>query len=210
MSANDFLVLDSTVISNVAYTDSLTVVGESFPEVRVSGPVVAEIENGYRDGHEFLENALRYLPAAKTVSSDSDSRISRALSFTESQFRSASVGEMVDFMENHMTLPNQEGGREFDSAEATRLMKDCLDEVEVGEASAIQVGYMNGVPVATDDQDARELARRYDIRITGSIGVLRRCVHEGHIDTKTANEWLRTWIEENGYYAPISDITDLD
>lgn len=202
----DFLVLDSTVVSNFAYTDSLDIVCEGFPDVRVTNPVIDEVERGADDGHEFLRNALRYFPKADQYSSAESARIPRTDSIKRRHFRSRSLDEM----ESTMSMIGQEFVTTYDRTEASKLVRNCMNEIECGEASAIVAGYLTENTVATDDKDARNLARRYSIGVTDSLGVLARCVTEDCIDAETANEWLNVWIRENEYYSPVDDIRELD
>ncbi|WP_436907021.1 hypothetical protein [Halosimplex marinum] len=202
----NFVILDSTVISNFAYTDSLDVVCEAFPEVRATDPVINEVERGVDDGHEFLQNALEYLPEAGYISSSENPTIPRVDSISEHDYRSRSFRGI----ELSTRLISEEYETEYDWESVLELVQDCLDEIECGEASAILTGYITDRPVATDDQDARELARRYSVSVTDSLGVLARCVSEECISVETANEWLDMWVEENEYYSPVEDIRELD
>ena len=34
-------------------------------------------------------------------------------------------------------------------------------------------------------------------------------IEYGHVDRETADEWLRTWRDERGYYAPVESVSEL-
>ena len=53
------------------------------------------------------------------------------------------------------------------------------------------------------------MAAQRDIPVTGSIGLLVLCVESEYIDHNTADEWLDTWRERRGYYAPVESVTEI-
>lgn len=58
------------------------------------------------------------------------------------------------------------------------------------------------------DGDARTFAREQSVTVVGSVGILLAAVDAGQISESTANRWLRTWIDEFGYYAPHRRLGD--
>lgn len=80
-------------------------------------------------------------------------------------------------------------------------------KLDPGEADALRGAWPDRV-LATDDLDARRLAGKSDVEVTGSVGILVDGVSRGELSTETADEWLRTW-ERAGYRSPVDSVTDL-
>jgi len=59
--------------------------------------------------------------------------------------------------------------------------------------------------VGTDDGDARTVATKRGVDLTGSIGLLVRSVEDGHISAHTADEYLKRWIDEAGFRSPARE-----
>lgn len=81
-----------------------------------------------------------------------------------------------------------------------------LDE---GEAESLLGAIEYGGILATDDLAARRLAADYDVRVTGSVGILVLGVRAGVITIDTANECLAVWKEVRGYYAPVDRVQEI-
>lgn len=155
-------VLDSTVFSNFASTDSMSLLVEVLPRPGTVPTVEAELERGVEAGYAFLESAL-------TV-----------------------VGSDVPVLEPPEPVPNR--------------IAVALDP---GEAEALAVADALDGTLVSDDGDARTLADREDVPITGSLGVLARGVVQEKVDVETANSWLDTWQTEHEYYSPVDDVSEL-
>lgn len=84
---------------------------------------------------------------------------------------------------------------------------DLLESLDPGEAQAVAVADTANGTVVTDDGDARTIAKRHEIGVTGSIGVLVRSVENDRLSTKTADEYLKRWIDEAGFRSPARDFT---
>lgn len=78
----------------------------------------------------------------------------------------------------------------------------CLD---AGEASCLALAASRGYRVFTDDRDARTLAARMGIPVSGTIGLLVRLVDLGEITVAEGNRLLARMITF-GYYAPIDSL----
>lgn len=83
------------------------------------------------------------------------------------------------------------------------------DRLDAGEAEALRAAVEHDGTLATDDLAARDLADDHDVPVTGSIGLLVLGVKRGFIDRKTADEWLATWRETRGYYAPVDSVDEI-
>ncbi|MFC6974734.1 hypothetical protein ACFQL1_08615 [Halomicroarcula sp. GCM10025709] len=83
------------------------------------------------------------------------------------------------------------------------------ERLDPGETEALRGAVEHDGTVATDDLAARRLASELDVPVTGSIGHLVLGIKRDHIDSETADEWLETWRNERGYYAPVQSVTEL-
>ena len=79
--------------------------------------------------------------------------------------------------------------------------------LDPGKAEALVAAHTADGTLVTDDGPARALAADYDVALTGSIGLLVRGVVLKELTVETADEWLKTWIDERNYYAPVDSVT---
>lgn len=84
---------------------------------------------------------------------------------------------------------------------------EAMEELDRGEAHALYCAWPEGF-LATDDLDARELARRRSVNVTGSIGLLVDGIERGLLSPETADEWLENW-REVGYHSPVESVEEL-
>jgi len=171
--------LDSTVLSNLALTDSVDVLFACFADPVVPEAVFGELLEGSADGHGHLRRAIFHLES-------DDDRVLRETS-------------------DEPYLPLQRLRRE--SADPTGYPPE-IDTVDPGEAAVLRLAYQHDGVAATDDSDARDVAEMLDIDTTGSLGVLAKAVHVDEIDVETADEWLSEWVEY-GYYSPVDSVSEL-
>jgi predicted nucleic acid-binding protein len=83
------------------------------------------------------------------------------------------------------------------------------ERLDAGEAEALRGAIEDDGTLATDDLAARRLADDFDVPVTGSIGLLVLGIERGCIDEETADEWLDTWRDTRGYYAPVESIEEV-
>jgi predicted nucleic acid-binding protein len=83
------------------------------------------------------------------------------------------------------------------------------ERLDAGEAEALRGAVERDGTLATDDLAARRLADERDVPVTGSVGILVLGIERGHIDSETADEWLVTWRETRGYYAPVESVEEV-
>lgn len=95
------------------------------------------------------------------------------------------------------------------STESDSDPQEIRDRLDPGEAQSLLVAIEHGGTLATDDLAARKAADRRDVPVTGSIGLLVLSVESGHLDRGTADEWLDTWREQRGYYAPVESVSEI-
>jgi predicted nucleic acid-binding protein len=80
--------------------------------------------------------------------------------------------------------------------------------LDPGEAQAFALADAHDGRLLTDDGDARSFAKEQGVPVVGSVGVLLAALDAGRITESTADTWLKTWIDDIGYYVPYRDIGD--
>ena len=96
--------------------------------------------------------------------------------------------------------------RTVPASEDRAAIRDRLDE---GEAESLLGVIEHGGTLATDDLAARRVAKNRNIPVTGSVGLLVLAVEGDYLDSETADEWLETWSDVRGYYAPVETVSEL-
>jgi len=89
-----------------------------------------------------------------------------------------------------------------------KLTDEHVPTLDSGEAEALAVARAREGTLVTDDGTARSRAREHDVPITGSLGVLVVAIDDDVIDVAQANTWLAYWVDEMGFRAPSTDITE--
>jgi len=74
-----------------------------------------------------------------------------------------------------------------------------------GERTCIAIAHARHGLFATDDLNARRVAKRLDITLAGSTGILALSVRRGLLTLQEANGLLGTMIA-GGYRAPVTDV----
>ena len=74
-----------------------------------------------------------------------------------------------------------------------------------GEASCLAIALHRDAGIVTDDLDARRFAQRGNIPVSGSIGILVKCVTNGHLSLEQGNELLSRMIQK-GFYSPVESL----
>lgn len=157
------VVLDTTVVSNFASTDSISLLATVLESPVVVPAVRDELERGLDAGHEYLDTAVDALDDELPV-------------------RPVSVDDGV---------------------------QDIRDRLDRGESESLLGAIEHSGTLATDDLAARKVADQRDVPVTGSIGLLVLGVESAHLDRDTADEWLDTWRERRGYYAPVDSVAKI-
>lgn len=86
---------------------------------------------------------------------------------------------------------------------------DVRSRLDPGESAALlRAECANGL-LATDDGAARSLARDRELALTGSIGILVPGIESGDLSVERADDWLRTWVRDRGYYSPVESVREL-
>jgi predicted nucleic acid-binding protein len=77
-----------------------------------------------------------------------------------------------------------------------------------GEASCLAVAKERGYKLATDDKDARRLARQLGLSLTGTIGILAALVKQGQITLNEGDRFLHEMVAA-GYRSPLMTLRDV-
>lgn len=77
-----------------------------------------------------------------------------------------------------------------------------------GEASCLAVAKKRGYRLATDDKDARRLARQLGISLTGTIGILAILVKQGQIGIDEGDRLLHEMVAA-GYRSPLMTLKQV-
>ena len=83
------------------------------------------------------------------------------------------------------------------------------ERLDAGEAEALRGAAEHDGTIATDDLAARRLGSELDVPVTGSIGLLILGIKQDRTGTQTADEWIESWRNQRGYYAPVESVTEL-
>lgn len=86
--------------------------------------------------------------------------------------------------------------------------QNLIGRVNSGEASCLAVAMNRAGRILTDDRDARKLAARFKIPVSGTLGVLLRLVQNQTLTFTEANELLGQMVAF-GYRSPVKKLEDL-
>lgn len=88
------------------------------------------------------------------------------------------------------------------------LFKSLSVSLGLGEASSIAVAKARGLIFASDDKAARREAGLLEVRLTGTIGILKKAVKVKYIDLEQGDLILNRMITQ-GFYASVSSLNDI-
>ena len=83
-----------------------------------------------------------------------------------------------------------------------------LARLNAGEAACLAIALTRRCRILTDDRDARELAHRLKIPLSGTLGVLVRLIDIGSLSLAEADALLAQMIAK-GYRSPITSLQRL-
>ena len=90
-----------------------------------------------------------------------------------------------------------------------RVQFEALHEhMGMGEASCLAMARERAYRLATDDKDARRLARQLGIPLTGTIGILAILVKQGLISLVEGDRLLHEMVAA-GYRSPLTALVDV-
>lgn len=76
----------------------------------------------------------------------------------------------------------------------------------LGEASSIAAAKSRDYVFACDDREARREAGLLDVKLTGTVGILKKAVERGTVDRGEGNRILTKMVEA-GFYSPLKSLT---
>ena len=94
-----------------------------------------------------------------------------------------------------------------DTKEQNMFIKLC-ERFGKGESSILSIAINRKWKIITDDIDARKMAQREEIAVTGSIGLLVYLIKKGNILLTDGNRMLEKMIKA-GYFSPINSLNNL-
>lgn len=86
--------------------------------------------------------------------------------------------------------------------------QELIGHLGKGEASCIVLAKEQNAIVVTDDRTARKQCSLMKIPFTGTVGILKASMLDGHITLAQADGSLNKMIEA-GFYSPIRSIADI-
>jgi len=89
-----------------------------------------------------------------------------------------------------------------------KVLQGLIGHLGKGEASCIAFAKEQNATVVTDDRTARKQCSLMKIPFTGTVGILKASLVDGHLSLTLANEILHKMIEA-GFYSPIRNLADI-
>jgi predicted nucleic acid-binding protein len=86
--------------------------------------------------------------------------------------------------------------------------QEFIGHLGKGEASCIAFAKEQNATVVTDDRAARKQCALMKIPFTGTVGILKASLLDGHLSLPRADEILRK-MTEAGFYSPIQSLADI-
>ncbi len=78
----------------------------------------------------------------------------------------------------------------------------------LGEASSIAAAKFRGYIFACDDRTARREAGLLDVKLTGTVGILKNAVKQRTVSLNEGNRILARMIE-TGFYSPVKSLENI-
>ena len=88
------------------------------------------------------------------------------------------------------------------------LYLELIGHLGKGEASSIALAKKQSAVVVTDDRAARKQCKQMKIRVTGTVGILKASLLDGHISLAKADSIHHKMVEA-GFYSPVRSIADI-
>ena len=86
--------------------------------------------------------------------------------------------------------------------------RELIGHLGKGEASCIAFARKQNATVVTDDRAARKQCSFMKIPFTGTVGILKASLLDGHLSLSRADEILHQMIKA-GFYSPIRSLADI-
>jgi predicted nucleic acid-binding protein len=88
------------------------------------------------------------------------------------------------------------------------FFNEIKSKVDIGEASCLAIARERGWIFLTDDKEARKIAVQFNIKLSGTVGVLVSAVDNKIISIDEANFLLQA-MKDNGYYSPVPKLDGI-
>ena len=96
----------------------------------------------------------------------------------------------------------------IESSQEDLLFRRLTESLGRGESSCLSIAIARNFKVLTDDLDARNLAQRRGIPVSGTIGILVEAVRGGFLSLVEGNTMLSDMIGK-GYFSPFETLDEL-
>ncbi|NOR12273.1 MAG: hypothetical protein GQ545_03375 [Candidatus Aminicenantes bacterium] len=94
------------------------------------------------------------------------------------------------------------------SKEEKPLLETLSISLGLGEASSIAIANNRGLLFACDDKTARREAGRMGVRLSGTLGILKRAINDKVIELKEGNLILAK-MKAYGFYSSVRSLEDI-
>lgn len=94
------------------------------------------------------------------------------------------------------------------SKEEKSLFETLSISLGLGEASSIAIANTRGLLFACDDKAARREAGRMGVRLSGTLGILKRAINDKVIELKEGNLILAK-MKAYGFYSSVRSLEDI-
>lgn len=94
------------------------------------------------------------------------------------------------------------------TADEFRLYGELLGRLHHGEASCLAIAHHRGWTFFSDDNLARQTARRLEIPVSGTLGALALLIERKVVTLEDGDGLLREMISA-GYFSPVTSLRDL-
>jgi predicted nucleic acid-binding protein len=183
------LILDATVLSNFALTDSIHLLTEDEGIEPITATAVArEIAQGIHDGYDFLGRAATALELGSDPDIVEEDDYSTPIDQWENDVPIVFVEPIISELE---------------------IESEAAADLDSGEKHALAAAIRHDATIATDDLAAREVADALGIPLTGSVGLLIRLVQRGTIDEDEADEIHQRWVDEGNFRSPVDSVSEV-
>lgn len=98
--------------------------------------------------------------------------------------------------------------KELKASEEKALFESLSVSLGLGEASCIAVAKKRGFLFACDDRAARREASLLGIKLTGTLGILKRAIKMRIINIKKADLILKSMVE-HGFHSPVKSLKEI-
>ncbi|MBI5565628.1 MAG: hypothetical protein HY870_12080 [Chloroflexi bacterium] len=113
-----------------------------------------------------------------------------------------------DDIERHIAPISQQGWLHLVSLtdDEVRLMANIPEQLHRGEAACLCIARQRGWDFLSDDRAARRQAERWNIPVSGTLGILVAAIQQDRLSLDAANAVLQTMVDRANYRSPVADL----